>query len=252
VSEGVDIPRIVGGIYATNRLTDLAFRQIVLRAGRVLGPDDRTVAVWGIPPIPSLVDLANRMESEANAGLSDGDNEPAVTGEGAARAPSLFVPLGSGDAVRTGAIFRGEHLGDEELAEAEALIASSGSSAQPTEVILLLRDMKARGMVADQAPLLRPDPAPAVADDAPDVAEQVPLRVKHVAMRREIKAKVGQMRHRTGAEYSEIHRWLNRECGEHRIEAATTETLERRLVLLTEPAAWPWEDRWQGPPRDMW
>ena len=37
VSEGVDIPRLAGGVYATNTLTDLFFRQAVGRLEQVVG-----------------------------------------------------------------------------------------------------------------------------------------------------------------------------------------------------------------------
>ena len=49
VSEGVDIPRLRVGVYATNTVTDLFFRQAVGRLVRWVGGLGRQIAYMFIP-----------------------------------------------------------------------------------------------------------------------------------------------------------------------------------------------------------
>ena len=56
VSEGVDIPRLRVGVYATNTVTDLFFRQAVGRLVRMSGPSRHHFAYMFIPNDPRLSD----------------------------------------------------------------------------------------------------------------------------------------------------------------------------------------------------
>ena len=65
VSEGVDIPRLRAVVYLTNRLTVLAFRQIV---GRVVRTDPANVDDHGrvyLPADPTLVEMARDITNQA-------------------------------------------------------------------------------------------------------------------------------------------------------------------------------------------
>ena len=99
VSEGVDITRLRVVVYLTNRLTRLAFRQIV---GRVVRVDPRNVDDHGrvyIPGDPRLVELARRMTSEAEvlpAPITiDVDRVPVVHTGSASTPRGEFEPLQS-------------------------------------------------------------------------------------------------------------------------------------------------------------
>lgn len=72
VSEGVDIPRLRGGIYATNITTELFFRQVVARAMR---GGDGNDAWWSIPKDPSIAAYALSMKKERNHVLDDNREE---------------------------------------------------------------------------------------------------------------------------------------------------------------------------------
>lgn len=76
ISEGVDIPRIRVITLATVPTRELLFRQIIGRAVRVesSGPADQRSFVF-MPQTPQLVEMAKRIEEEADAGLRDRDED---------------------------------------------------------------------------------------------------------------------------------------------------------------------------------
>src|SRR4029450_5311857 len=66
VSEGVDIPRLRVGVYATNVLTELHFRQVVgrfCRYDRLLDEDQQEGCLF-IPAVKDLVTWAARVKRE--------------------------------------------------------------------------------------------------------------------------------------------------------------------------------------------
>jgi superfamily II DNA or RNA helicase len=93
VSEGVDIPRLRVGVYATNTLTELFFRQAVGRVVRATGDIDP--AWFFIPNDPRLRHYAEQVEAERNHQLIEApeqvDERTAPTGEGAA--PSQYLAV---------------------------------------------------------------------------------------------------------------------------------------------------------------
>lgn len=64
VSEGVDIPRLAVGVYATSASTPLFFAQAIGRFVRVRRPDE-TASVF-VPSVPPLLALASEMEAQRN------------------------------------------------------------------------------------------------------------------------------------------------------------------------------------------
>ncbi|BDZ40859.1 hypothetical protein GCM10025865_01580 [Paraoerskovia sediminicola] len=67
VSEGVDVPRLAVGVYATSTATPLYFAQAVGRFVRARRRGE-TASVF-LPSVPRLVDLANAMEAERDHAL---------------------------------------------------------------------------------------------------------------------------------------------------------------------------------------
>ena len=63
VSEGVDIPRLAVGVYATNTGTPLFFRQVVGRFVRTR-PNEELNAQLFIPAVPRLMELGRTIEDE--------------------------------------------------------------------------------------------------------------------------------------------------------------------------------------------
>src|SRR5215210_3630011 len=97
VSEGVDIPRLRVGVYATNVTAELTFRQAVGRFVRVTGDDDEYAIVF-IPAVEALVRNALGIKEERDHQLTIGgdmiNGHASVTGSGLAEA-SAFMPIAS-------------------------------------------------------------------------------------------------------------------------------------------------------------
>src|SRR5204862_4082437 len=64
VSEGVDIPRLAVGVYATSASTALFFAQAIGRFVRARRPGE-TATVF-VPSVAQLLELASDMEAERN------------------------------------------------------------------------------------------------------------------------------------------------------------------------------------------
>jgi superfamily II DNA or RNA helicase len=83
VSEGVDIPQLRVGVYATNKRTDLFFRQVLGRFVRVrsdLPADVDQTAYMFVPKEEHIIALADAVTGEINdsvlAWLDDDNDEP--------------------------------------------------------------------------------------------------------------------------------------------------------------------------------
>ncbi len=96
VSEGVDVPRLRVGVYATTVTTALYFRQV---AGRLVRrrphEDDRTAAWLYLPSDPTLVAYARALEAAQRRATAQTPEGLARTGtDRGPRSSSAFTPLG--------------------------------------------------------------------------------------------------------------------------------------------------------------
>ncbi len=71
LSEGVDVPRLMVAVYATNIVTTLFFRQFIGRVVRVRDPDDEETASIYMPRDDRLIREASNIESEVRAAMED-------------------------------------------------------------------------------------------------------------------------------------------------------------------------------------
>src|SRR6185312_15593433 len=136
VSEGVDIPRLRVGVYATSARTELFFRQVVGRFIRRSPAPRRQVSFLFLPSDLTLKTLANRIEEERNHAI---ELRPAVE-DGALDEPpervrsepgDMFEALSS-DARPDELIAVGENLslfGEPEPRPSAALMAFTGGTA---------------------------------------------------------------------------------------------------------------------------
>ena len=199
VSEGVDIPRLRIGVYATAAKTALVFRQIVGRFVRTL-PGRAPEPSWlYIPADPVLRDHAATIEHEVRIALR-----------------------------RRG--------GDEELEAApDALRRREGERTDPVGFEPLSADVAPQLTLFGPAPA-RPVAAKASsAAPAPEPASErrsVPAFERRARLRTERHRLVSDLTRRDGASHREINAWLNRVVGITSVEAATIEDLERTVALL--------------------
>ncbi len=197
VSEGVDIPRLRVGVYATAAKTPLMFRQIVGRFVRTLAGRPAEHSYLFLPADRLLRSHAAEVETElrhvlraspeAGLGLLD---EPPKRRESEQTEPEAFVALNA------------------DVAPQLALF--SGGPAPP------------------------PVAGPAVTAFAPAVTEEPPEPV--FRRRRRLRDKrTGLVKTLAGMEgrtYREINTWLNRQTKVDSVDAATVEQLERSIALL--------------------
>lgn len=146
ISEGVDIPRLRVGVYASNVVTELFFRQWVGRYVRVQPDLEEQSAYLYIPADPRLVEYASALAVERLHVLREqaerGERERGVITENA-DAPSFEAV--SATAEINSVIVGSESFSAEELLEAERLKHALGLGHLPNEAVAkIMRAMKAR------------------------------------------------------------------------------------------------------------
>ena len=200
VSEGVDIPRLRVGVYATAAKTAMIFRQIVGRFVRVgSGSGDRS---WlFLPAEPVLRSHAAQVEDEIHR----------VTRRG-----------------------RGEDEGWEEP-EDQVLTERSdpelGFVPVAADVVPQMNLFGEPGDVAVQ-PMAAPPPAPAAAEAEPEEPEPVPAFERRRILRARRHSLVSELARSRRCGHREANRWINSKLGIRRVDDATIAQLERSCELL--------------------
>lgn len=197
VSEGVDIPRLAVGVYASKTRTPLFFRQVVGRFVRTR-PNEEFNARLFIPAVPVLMEHARQIEEELRHQLEveTERQEKAERGEGDGDQGSLNFrePLSASEAVFDRAILAGKDATPDELAGAREECRRLGIPTQfAMNLIPLLRD---RGRIA------------AAEQPRAEVAE--PRHRRERMLRMEIDSLVGKVSYRTGTPKKEINASLLR------------------------------------------
>jgi superfamily II DNA or RNA helicase len=197
VSEGVDIPRLRVGVYATAARTELFFRQVVGRFIRRTPLPARQMSYLLIPADFRLKRLAVEIEEERRHALE-------------------LLGTGAEEPVELDPAPRGDGPGFEAL---------SSSAAQLDEAILTQTSMQ---LFATEEPPPAPRPRTAAAPEpAPETAFAARERLR--AERARLVALVSR---RTGEQHKVIHGRVNRASGARSVGAATREELERGNELL--------------------
>jgi superfamily II DNA or RNA helicase len=214
VSEGVDIPRLRVGVYATSARTELFFRQVVGRfTRRTPAPREQMSHVF-LPADPALKRLAAQVEEERRHAIAlEPQREPlAETVERPRSEP--------GDAFR--ALWSSAH------GEAEML-----QTTQPGETMSLF--------AADPPPspalAAFTTTAPAAGGGAPSRPAAETAHERRERLRDERRALVSALSRVTGEPYRAIHARVNRETGAASVTAASTAQLEKGNALLEREAA---------------
>lgn len=224
VSEGVDIPRLGVVLFASRKRTEMWFRQIVGRCVRRDG-DDLTATMF-IPALPALVDMAERIEGEADAGLHTAEQELRDKADGEQRTLDFDIvqALGSSDAVLDRVITGGDAYGDEELRRALQVRDTVGGSLTAAHL-------------ADIAKALRlvAAPIPLASTSVTIPAAQATREELRSVLRRQVNMTVNRVARDREQQHSHIHRHLNRMFGDT-LATASADTLQKRLEVL---GAWP-------------
>ncbi|HEV2790979.1 MAG TPA: DEAD/DEAH box helicase family protein [Solirubrobacterales bacterium] len=205
VSEGVDIPRLRVGVYATAARTELFFRQVVGRFIRTTPRPRRQMSYLLMPADPRLKALAREIELERRHALDlspeaeeeemdDARPEPGEPGGG-------FAALSSGDA---------------ELDE--AIMSETTLQLFPTD------DPKP---AAKKAAPARPEAASKDAEPERESAYATRER-----LRGERRRLVGDVARRTNKSHREVQARINRATRARSVASATIDQLERGNAML--------------------
>ncbi|PFG36073.1 superfamily II DNA or RNA helicase [Flavimobilis soli] len=229
VSEGVDVPRLAVGVYATSASTPLFFAQAVGRFVRARRRGE-TASVF-LPSVPQLLELAHAMEVERDHAL-DRPEKPGET-EGQLE-DSLIAAANREDKAA------GELLGSFEALEAQAsfdkvlfdggefgLGADVGSDEE-------LDFLGLPGLLdADQVTtLLRQRQAGQMSRGGSDAAREEMDHRRAAELRRELNQLVAGWARRSGQPHGTVHVELRRQCGGPEVPLATVEQLEKRVALV--------------------
>jgi hypothetical protein len=235
VSEGVDIPRLAVGVYATSVSTALFFAQAVGRFVRARRRGE-TASVF-LPSVPVLLSYAAELEAERDHVLrapgSDGAAEDLLLAEAQRERDTPDAALGEPafQALNASAhfdrvLYDGGEFGTATAAgspEEEDFLGLPGLL-DPDQVRTLLRQrqdaqLAARTSVASQTPEA-PPAAPAVSRQA------------LTALRKELNGLVGAWSHRTGQPHGAIHADLRRTCGGPPLPQATADQIRARIDTI--------------------
>jgi superfamily II DNA or RNA helicase len=207
VSEGVDIPRLRVGVYATAARTELFFRQVVGRFIRATPGPRRQMSYLLMPADPRLKALAREIEMERRHAL---DLAPAAEEEGEFDEPApersepgeAFAALSSGDAELDEAIMSETTL---------QLFPTDDPKPAPKKTIILGK--------AEAAP----------EDREPERESAYAARERLRAERRDL---VGKVARRANKSHREIQAEVNRKARVRSVSSATIEQLERGNEVL--------------------
>jgi superfamily II DNA or RNA helicase len=207
VSEGVDIPRLRVGVYATAARTELFFRQVVGRFIRSTPGPRRQMSYLLMPADPRLKALAHEIELERRHAL---DLSP-----GAEEEEEMDDPVP--ERGEPGGGFAALSSGDAELDE--AIMSETALQLFPTE--------DAGAAAGKAATLARPEAVP----DDPEPERESAYATRE-RLRGERSRLVGDVARRTGKSHREVQARINRASRTRSVASATIEQLERGNAML--------------------
>lgn len=230
VSEGVDIPRLRVGVYATNVATEMAFRQAVGRLLRMMqGISDDQCSFLFMPKEDVLVEYAKRIREERNHALDqddDGGEEPQAPRD-PKRGPSqpgLYYAI-SATATPDDVIFDEQALTRGQIDEAQQVAhrIGFGFSAEILARAFIERD-KLRPSV-----VLTPEPM------QPQHQQTTPLHERKKSVSNKVNGLVRQLSYATEGElhYSDIWVLLTKRDGVRHSEATLEQHIKRAECLQT-------------------
>ena len=233
VSEGVDVPRLTVGVYATSASTPLFFAQAIGRFVRSRRPGE-TASVF-LPSVPNLLQLASELEAQRNHVLgkphreSLGDEwdddlveEANKTKDESSDLDNGYEMLGA-DAELDQVIFDGSSWGT-------ATPAGSDEEADYLGIPGLLDSTQVRDLLRRKQEEQIDRRSKASADGGPPVPTTTHGQLRD--LRRELNALVTIAHHRTGKPHGWIHNELRRICGGPVVAAANSEQLAARIEAV--------------------
>jgi superfamily II DNA or RNA helicase len=223
VSEGVDVPRLAVGVYATSASTPLYFAQAVGRFVRSRRPGE-TATIF-LPSVQTLLGLASELEAQRDHVLGRPHREslgdPLVERRRSepTEDPIGFESLGA-DAELDQVIFDGSSFGT-------ATPAGSEEEADYLGIPGLLDAVQMRELLRQ-----RQEEQLAVRSRTVPDGEPVSRHGRLRELRQQLNTQVSLAHHRLGKPHGWIHKELRRICGGPPVAAATSEQLQERIEAV--------------------
>ncbi len=255
VSEGVDVPRLAVGVYATSVSTPLFFAQAVGRFVRARKRGE-TASVF-VPSVPTLLGFAAELEAERDHVVRHLDKDPEAELEEAQRERKTqddmelvgrSIEVLKASATFDRVLFDGGEFGtatEAGSAEEEDYLGLPGLL-EPDQVTTLLRKRQAAQLAARSAAQSTAN-APgeggsadgglfAVPGGAKEPAPKPPTvsREQLAALRKELNGLVGAWSHRTGQPHGVIHNELRNACGGPALPQASAEQIKARIDKIRQ------------------
>nr|WP_281289849.1 DEAD/DEAH box helicase [Nocardioides rubriscoriae] len=235
VSEGVDVPRLAVGVFATTISTPLFFAQAIGRFVRARSRGE-TASIF-LPSVPVLLSHASEMELERDHVLgrrvTDEDDIFAAEKELLAQAEAgdaatpdetfSFEALGS-EASFDHVLFDGDQYGSEE----EMDFLGIPGLLEPSQMKELLQQRQADSAKAQKAR------RQSAAGSPPDTVAEVSTHEQLAVLRRELNGLVAAWHHRTGQAHGITHAALRKEAGGPAAAIANAEQLRARIDLVRD------------------
>lgn len=250
VSEGVDIPRLAVGVYATPTSTPLFFAQAVGRFVRARRAGE-TASVF-LPSVPVLLGLAAELEADRDHVLqratAAGEDDLLAVEDRLIAAANRSGDSPDGEAAGVVMLGASAHF-DQVLFDGASYGAGGGGPGSveeedylglpglllPDQVVSLLSRRQAQQLARPAGAVGSAAVGSAAAGSGEPRAEAAHLRLAR--LRRELQGLVGAWHHRTGASHGSIHAELRRASGGPAAAQATEEQLRARVDALRAWAA---------------
>jgi superfamily II DNA or RNA helicase len=243
VSEGVDVPRLAVGVYATRTSTPLFFAQAVGRFVRARGRGE-TASVF-LPSVPALLGFASEMEVERDHVLG---RKVSDEGDIFAAENDLLAQANAGEAASAELDMSFEALGSE--ARFDRVLFDGGEFGHEGEVHVgseeemdflgipgLLEPGQMRELLQQRQSDRAKKQKAARPSAEPDTVAEVSAHEQLAVLRRELNGLVAAWFHRTGQAHGITHSALRKECGGPAAAVATGDQLRERIARIREWAA---------------
>jgi superfamily II DNA or RNA helicase len=251
VSEGVDVPRLAVGVYATSISTPLFFAQAVGRFVRARKRGE-TASVF-VPSVPTLLSFAAELEAERDHVVRHLDKDPEAELEAAQRERKTqddmelvgrSIEVLKASATFDRVLFDGGEFGtatEAGSAEEEDYLGLPGLL-EPDQVTTLLRKRQAAQLAARSAAATTPKETsdgglfalPGEPVNPAEVKAPTVSREQLGALRKELNGLVGAWSHRTGQPHGVIHNELRTACGGPALPQASADQIRARIERIRQ------------------
>lgn len=229
VSEGVDVPRLCVGVYATSTSTPLYFAQAVGRFVRARRRGE-TASVF-LPSVPVILDHAARMEEQRDHALDRRGRQDVASiwgeEEGLIADANRAATEAGGDEAAFEALESEAHfdhvLFDSEQFGMQATVGSQEEQdylglpglLEPDQVAVLLREHQTKQSARN-----------------PGAAAPVAAHRALAAQRKELNKLVAAYARKTTSPHAMVHHDLRRVCGGPTLEAANSDQVAQRIDTI--------------------